>query len=343
MWKLIKLVSTMMVIINLITSCSNYQRYYIALGDSVSSGYGLNGYPASPEGRHPSVFFARLKSEGVVDEHRNMAASGLTTTSLLEQLNNMSGDELRRFRNARIVTVNIGGNNILMPFLTYLSDSQLLSGVGNIRAGAGGALSGAWAILHEIVSGIGGVISDSTETSFSIGNVVTGLVNIASGVRELTGGAREMIDGSPNIVSTWKGVLSPELEAVLKEGVQTFSDEFKEIIRWLNRNAPDARIIVNTIYNPIPQDILLVSVPISYWANAFIGSINDVIIEESKSKTFLVTDINFYFSNRPDLMNFNLNPFAGGLSLDIIHPNIKGHSLIAKLNHATFKRYIQDR
>jgi len=314
---------------------------YIALGASVPSGYGLNGYSASPEGRYPSILFKKLKPENVIDEYYNMASSGFTTTTLLEKLNNMGRDELRLFRNARIVTVNIGGNNILMPFLTYLSDSQLVSGAGNIRTGTGGVISGAWGVLHEILSGVGNLVSDSAKTSFSIGGAIRGLRGMLSGLGELIGGTREMIAGSSNAVSAWRGQISPELETVLKKGVQTFSDEFKKIIIWFERNAPNATIIVNTIYNPIPQDILMVSVPISNWANAYIGSINDIIVEESKSRGFLVTDINFHFSNRPELMNFNLNPFSGGLSIDIVHPNIRGHNLIAQLNHTTFSQHLQ--
>ena len=164
---------------------------------------------------------------------------------------------------------------------------------------------------------------------------------ILSGLGEFFLGAREIISGSPHVVSTWRGRLSPELETMLEEGVRAFSQEFKDIINWLEANAPNATIIVNTIYNPIPQEILRVSIPISHWANAFIESMNYTIIRESESRDFLVSDIHSHFFNRPDLTNLNLNPFAGALSFDIVHPNGDGHSLIADLNYATFNQYLQ--
>ena len=43
---------------------------------------------------------------------------------LLEFLNEMTDARLKLFRNARIITLNIGGNNILVPFGNYLSNNQ---------------------------------------------------------------------------------------------------------------------------------------------------------------------------------------------------------------------------
>ena len=309
---------------------------FIALGDSVSSGYGLPGYADSPEGSHTSLFFAKLEREGYVDEYHNFATSGFTTTDLLEMLHNINDEELRLFQNANIITLNIGGNNILTPFLAYFSNLQIAAGTGNIRTGAGGILSGAWGVIYEIISGVGSVVSDSEEGGFCVGNVIAGLGDIFSGLGTLIIGAGEIIAGSPDVVSAWRGSLSPELEAALEEGVQIFSKEFREIIEWLKAHAPDATIIVNSLYNPIPKDILTMSVPIANWANVLITSMNQTILEESELNSFLVTDISCYFFNRTDFMSFNLNPFAGDLSFDIVHPNAEGHKLIARLQYKTF-------
>ena len=311
---------------------------YIALGDSVSSGYGLTGYPALPEGNYPSLFFERLEYDGFVDEYHNMATSGFTTTMLLGMLNNISNDELMFFQNARVVSLNIGGNNILIPFREYLSDLQLASGTDTVRTGAEGALSGAWGVMHEIISGAGSVLSDSEETNFNVGGVIKGLGDILSGFREIIRDSRDTIAEFTDVV---RGSPSEELEAIMEASMQIFSEDFSEIITWLKTNAPNATIIVNTIYNPIPPEILRVSVPISNWADALIEFLNKTIIEESKSKGFLVADIYLNLSNRSDLMNINLNPFARTLSFDIVHPNTEGHSLIAQLNYETLSQYTQ--
>ena len=311
---------------------------YIALGDSVSSGYGLTGYGAAPEGLHSELFFEMLKNDGYVDEYHNMAASGYTTAMLLESLSALDADELKLFRDARVITVNIGGNNILAPFLEYLSEMQVLSGLGSIRAGTE-TLMGAWGVIYEIVSGAESIAGFFGEARNNLGGILAGVGGTISGIGELMTGVGEIISGTPNAASTWRGAFSPELEAMLEEGVQTFSDEFIEIITWLEKNAPNATIIVNTIYNPIPQEILRISVPISNWATVLLDSINDTIISESLTSGFLVTDIHSYFSDQSELTSMNLNPFAGQLSLDMIHPNAEGHILIAELNYATFSTY----
>ena len=304
---------------------------FIALGDSVSSGYGLPGYPASPEGGHTSLLFAKLEREGHVDEYHNFATSGFTTTDLLEMLRDMDDEELLLFGNANVVSLNIGGNNILSPFLEYLAALQIVYGTGNIRTGAGGVLSGAWGVIYEIMSGAGNAAPDSEGAG-----VLTGIGDILLGIGALIDGAREVIAGSRDAVATWRGSLSPELEAALEDGVRSFYEEFREIIVWLEANAASATVIVNTIYNPIPQDILRMSVPISNWAGVLIASMNQAIFDKSGPKGFLVADIGYHFSGQTDLTGFNLNPLAGTLSLDIVHPNAEGHELIAQLNYAAF-------
>ena len=245
-------------------------RVYIALGDSVSSGYGLEGYLNAPEGRHSTLFFEMLQEGDYADEYTNMARSGFTTSMLLEKLEGLEDEELALFQNAHLITLNIGGNNILTPFLEYLSDLQLISG----------------------------------------------------------------------LISAWRGFQSPELEAMLEEGVETFAREFHEILTWLETNAPHATVIVNTIYNPIPPEILIVSLPISNWANALIGAMNDQIWAASETRGYFVADLHAHFTDRVELMQFNVNPLEGPLSLDIIHPSTEGHVLIAELHYAVFRENI---
>ena len=310
---------------------------FIALGDSVSSGYGLSGYLQSPAGVHVNILYNSLLEAGYVDNFKNLAVSGFTTTNLLDLLHGLSDECVEYFNQARFVTINIGGNNILTPFIEYLSYLQVVYGAGNIATGAGGVLSGAWSIIYEIASGVGTIISDD-DTTFDIGSMVTGFGAIISGFGDFISGAGDVIGGSPNVVGTWRGNLSPELESMLDEGIQNFHTEFIEIIQWLNEHAPRATIIVNTIYNPIPQDILRISVPISNWANELIVAMNDIIMHEGEANELLVVDVFSFFSQRLDLMRVNLNPLDGPLSIDIIHPNDEGHALLAGLQYAAFRR-----
>lgn len=194
---------------------------YIALGDSVSSGYGLT----SPTNRHTHIFYEMLRKDGYlyVEEKINKATESYTTTDLLELLNGMTDEQLRLFKNARIITLNIGGNNILVPFANYLSNNQE-----DITAEENTDPEG----VSERVVAVWGVIRDT--------------------VTDVIGAGRALF-----------GFFSPELEAALESGVQTFAEEFVEIINWIENHAPRATLIVNTIYNPIPERFLIIPVELS--------------------------------------------------------------------------------
>jgi len=315
----------------------NKPRNYVALGDSVSSGYGLN----TQDDSYPSILFELLKEEGYVDEYRNFAVSGYTTTMLLEQLDTLDKEDLRFLRYTRIITLNIGGNNILTPFTEYLSELQVVSGASDVKSGASQLLSGAWGVLSGIISGIGGLFFESG-SDVTVSDVIGSAGDILTGVGDILGGAGGIISGTPRAFSTFAGSFSPELEEKLGDGIQTFNDEFIEIIKWLQKRAPKATIIVNTVFNPIPQEVLKISLEISNVSGVLIDSLNYIIIEESEKRGALVVDINKAFTNQLDMAQFNLNPFAGTLSLDIIHPNIEGHKLIAEQNFESFVKYAKN-
>jgi len=337
MKKAIKLVLTVITIFCLallITACPEEPSFFIALGDSVASGYGL----ALPEESHTAVFFNLLKMDGYVDTYVNMAVDGATTTTLLELLNNMDIESLLIFRSARIITINIGGNNLLSPFTNYMANSRIASGVDNIRLGAGGIISGTLDIISGIRTGVENLISDLEENRPPAPIVITGIGDVIASAGSIITGTGEILSGAPDAFSTLAGSFSPELKDELEKGLQTFSDDFEEIITLLKRKAPEATIIVNTVFNPFPQEVFRASLGFSTAANVLIEAMNNVIVQESKSRGYLVTDISAYFSNQLSLMHFNLNPSAGSLSFDIIHPNAEGHDLIARLNYETFQQ-----
>jgi len=322
-------------LIILTSSCQNLPRNYVALGDSVSFGYGLSIHEES----YPALFFELLKEEGYVDNYINMAVNGFTTTLLLEYLNNLDVEKSNMLGNAKIVTLNIGGNNILIPFANYLSNSGVVSGADTIKTGTETFVSGAWEFISGIRSSIDSVLSDSEVNESSYQSIISGLGNIIIGFSSIISGTGEILSSSPEILNTLSGSFPPELKNELEIGVQKFSDEFKEIINLIKQKAPKATIIVNTIYNPVPQEVLSSSLEISLAANVLIESMNNVIIQESKIRGFLVTDTYSHFSNQLNLTMFNIRPSAGNLSFDIVHPNAEGHKLIAQLNYDTFKNF----
>lgn len=310
------------------------QHIYIALGDSISSGFGLDGYTATSDRSHPSIFFEMLNRRNYVDEYHNMARSGYTTTDVLNQLSEMSDDEKTLFRYARVITLNIGGNNIMLPLSEYLSELQIFSGADNFRSGAGGVVDGGWDTLIGIIAGLES-FAGSRETSSGVGGIMRGFGGLIAGVGELITGTGEVIGGTPDIASILRGEFPPELEASLIDGIETFAVDFSEIIAWLQNYAPNATIIVNTIFNPIPDEMLNMPLPISGRADLLIDEMNEIILYESEAMGFLVSDVHAYLSGRQDLTAFNINPLEGAISFDLIHPNAYGHMIIAILNHNT--------
>ena len=269
-------------------------RNYVALGDSDASGYGL----LTLEERHTDILFERLKEEGYVDNYKNMAVSGYTTTMLLEFLNGIDEESLEFIQGARIITINIGGNNILFPFKDYLA----------VR-----------------------------------------LENM-------------QLEDFLTIASTLFGSFSLELESEMQKSVETFSSEFNEIITWLDINAPRATVIVNTVYNPIPQKfklipgivVLEIPIAISAVADGFIREINNTIFEENlqRENKYLISDTYSRFASEANIWDFmnieiSLSTLYDGLLavlreqdlsyFDFIHPNAAGHNMIAELKYELFE------
>jgi len=246
-----------------LTSCAantTEPRNFIALGDSVAYGYGL----ASVEESYSAVFYTMLINEGYnLDGYTNLAVNGFTTAMLMDCLNSIDEDSLNLIRNAYIITLNIGGNNILVPFSDYMSKNDYNT------------------------SGFFGMFSDL-----------------------------------------------PELMTALQNGADDFTNEFKEIISWLNINAPSATIIVNTIFNTVPEYLPWMS----DMANTLLAAINDEIFKLSKAKKYLVADIysNLVFDS--SMFDFNLDPSTGDISFDFVHPNAIGHDIIAKINYNMYNQ-----
>ena len=84
---------------------------YLALGDSISSGYGL-----SSDEKSFVDLVAADKSLNLIDA----STSGETAASLLEKLQNGAVDGLS---DADVITLTIGGNDLMAALYSYLTDA----------------------------------------------------------------------------------------------------------------------------------------------------------------------------------------------------------------------------
>ena len=324
--------------LTLLSSCASGvpgPRYFISLGDSVSSGFGLTEYdPPNTqsliEGRHSSILYKKLKSHAYVDEYLNKAVSGLTTDGLLEILREADDETLEKFQKAAVITLNIGGNNILTPFLEHLSELVPPDGVDAIASGAI-ALFEAWQMIGDFLAG-----SEENNTGRGFSRLLPGIVDAFFGLRGLFAGGAEVRSSVNDALSVLMGTFPPELESALEEGAEAFISDFDEIINWLEYHAPNAILIVNTIYNPIPREVAGFHASIADLADEYISKMNEVIVERSETHSFIVVDLYSYFKDRLDLTRLNLDLGSDDFSFDIIHPSAEGHLFIAELHYEYF-------
>lgn len=107
----------------LYTMCSNAgssKTTYVALGDSIAAGYGLPGYSGSqetpPADSYQSVIGRFLKTEPV-----NFAVTGDDSTDCINILNSGKADEA--LSDAGIITISIGSNDLLKPFIEIVKET----------------------------------------------------------------------------------------------------------------------------------------------------------------------------------------------------------------------------
>lgn len=92
------------------------KKSMVTLGDSIAAGYGLD----DPETeRYSALLTESLTDDNTVWEDYNYAVSGDTSTQMLKRLEN---GRAVRLPSADVITVCIGANHLLQPFVTFYGD-----------------------------------------------------------------------------------------------------------------------------------------------------------------------------------------------------------------------------
>ncbi len=90
---------------------------YVALGDSIATGYGLTGYSI---GKTPANAYVSVVGNDLNLPAVNLAVDGLTSTQLLAALISTDSSAVSAqaaLANAQTITLSIGSNDVLGPFL----------------------------------------------------------------------------------------------------------------------------------------------------------------------------------------------------------------------------------
>ena len=85
----------------------NKTMIYVALGDSLTKGYGLAD---AEKNRFSAVAAKKLNAAGIKCTERNYGVNGLTSSELLDMIN---GGEIGMLDYADVITVDIGANDVL--------------------------------------------------------------------------------------------------------------------------------------------------------------------------------------------------------------------------------------
>lgn len=145
------------------------QSIYVALGDSITSGYGLESFTNNDvKNRSSSNNFVTKLGKRLGMKTVNFGVEGITSSALLNSLKKPSTAEQKnavaQIREAGLITLSIGGNNVFIPLLNAVND-QLGTGKSIFYAGASELQNAILQLLfnEELLNKLKGNISAGAE------------------------------------------------------------------------------------------------------------------------------------------------------------------------------------
>lgn len=294
---------------------------YVAFGDSIAAGYALPGYKhgtpnddrfPTPEGAFVRNLGEMLNGQEGPALTSNQAVSGWTSEQLLEALQGGAYDEL--LKDANVVTVTIGSNDLLGPFIKIVEE----------------------AIDDNFSKKVSELESMSSETSDGQGIDVL---------------LKERQDSLATEIANTLSQLNKELKdnPELLAGCKNFMEKTQPaILNALHERAPEAEIYWNTLYNPFYGETIDLSqlfpelakqfplifkqfetIDLSDDGAYYIEKMNQAFLQNTEG--YHRIDIYEDF-NHPDLTNVEIKNIDGKLNLNFDpHPNPEGHQLITDL------------
>lgn len=108
-------------------SATKVQETYAAIGDSITSGYGLESFQNNDINNKNSTYnFVTKLGKKLGMKTLNFGIEGIDTTMLLKAISNPSTNEekntVSQMAKADLITLSIGGNNVFIPLLNSIND-----------------------------------------------------------------------------------------------------------------------------------------------------------------------------------------------------------------------------
>lgn len=240
---------------------------HLALGDSITTGYGLEN--AKKE------CFANLLADELGFYLVNRAVNGNTTSGLMKQL--AQPDIQKDVKNAYLITITIGGNDMLALFYDAIINTY-------------NTLSGGAAPLN--LSDVGAIMSNPQDQRQTV----------------LMMCAQTVLLGNSDL-----GMPSFMESDAFKAGLDAYVQALKDIVKIIHEINPGVQVIVATQYNPYaPFTGPLAALNAGF--DAGVRQLNQVITQNATAGRYAVTDVYAAFSAaQENLYNACMEP----LNLDI--------------------------
>ena len=182
----------------------------VVLGDSITSGYGLDGYTAGDNSSAADSFANQLAAS--YEEYSNFAVDGRTSGELLTALED--ADISAALSGADTVIISIGGNDFLQPMMA--------------------ALMNAFTENRDLMDYISG-LADGTTFSEE-----------ADGSGMLSG----FLDGNDEATSAIMQIMQSVIKAANSVDVTAVVDNISDILAHVENSAPGAQVVILTVYDP---------------------------------------------------------------------------------------------
>ncbi len=184
---------------------------YVAFGDSIAAGYGLDGYSGENTAA-PADSYQALTADFLHTQSRNYAVTGDTSDDCIQLLQTGKADA--DLKNADIITLSIGSNDLLLPFIQILLD--------HIKENPD---------IPDLSGMDPALIEESIKNGFTLPQI--DISKLPEYYKQAVVLLQQLSDND-----------------TLHAQASAFSEKFQTILSLLHEKAPQAEIYATNIYNP---------------------------------------------------------------------------------------------
>lgn len=333
------------------------QESYVVLGDSISTGYGLDEEAGEAS-------FASLLAEEYSFALKLLAKDGQTAVELAEQLEDP--EVLEDIAGADLITITIGGNDFMQALYTYLANAYNEAASAGTLASAGAPTSASALAAAGALAAVGGQAAAGGQAAGAttaadakaaadkqaVGTATAAGAKAAAGATTTAGAtatadeqdaaaaldaedvAQALRSGDSAILSFALGAVSGFAASREAFGALTqFGACFPKVLEAIKTANPDAKVIVSTQYNPYAHlGSAAAALGLDGLATAFedgLDVLNQAIVAACKQYDCAVADVYAKFQ-KVEENPCNASVSFAGANLDF-HPNAYGHAVIAEV------------